>query len=142
MQIPDQIALLKRGTAGIIPENGLEEKLAKILEEFGVDKLADVLDSEEGGPDFDQLYVEAMRQPDTAVERAEALAAELRKRALASREGTKVLGPSEAISPDAAQRLAHFADALIAAVATVERAILVTGDKRIARVFPVAVLEY
>ena len=84
----------------------LEEKLAKILEEFGVDKLADVLDSEEGGPDFDRLYVEAMRQPDTAVERAEALAAELRKRALASREGTKVLGPSEALSPDAAQRLA------------------------------------
>src|SRR5256714_13181244 len=29
MTIKDQIALLKRGAAGIIPENGLEEKLAK-----------------------------------------------------------------------------------------------------------------
>ena len=54
-----------------------------------------------------------------------------------SRLAAQWLGPM-----DAAQRLAHFADALIAAVATVERAILVTGDKRIARVFPVAVLEY
>ena len=36
-----------------------------------------MLDSEEGGPDFEELYVEAMRQPDEAVERAEALAAEL-----------------------------------------------------------------
>ena len=70
----------------------LEAKLAKILEEFGVDKLADVLDSEEGGPDFEELYVEAMRQPDKAVERAEALAAELRKRALAARDGTKYSG--------------------------------------------------
>ena len=33
----------------------LEEKLARILEEFGVDKLADVLDSEEGEVDFDAI---------------------------------------------------------------------------------------
>ncbi len=84
----------------------LEAKLAKILEDFGVDKLADVLDSEEGGPDFEELYVEAMRQPDKAVERAEALAAELRKRALAARDGIKLFGPGEALSPDAAQRFA------------------------------------
>lgn len=84
----------------------LEEKLAKILEEFGVDKLADVLDSEEGGPDFEELYVEAMRHPDKAVERAEALAAELRQRALAARDGTKVLGSSATLSPEAAQQLA------------------------------------
>jgi superfamily II DNA or RNA helicase len=84
----------------------LEEKLAKILDEFGVDKLADVLDSEEEGPDFEELYVEAMRRPDKAVERAEALAAELKKRALAARDGTKVLGPGATLSPDTAQQLA------------------------------------
>ena len=39
-------------------------------------------------------------------------------------------------------KLAHFGDSLIAAVATIERATLVTADKRIGRVFPVAVLEY
>lgn len=43
---------------------------------------------------------------------------------------------------DQARRLAHFADALIAATATVGGAILVTGDRRIARVFSVAVFEY
>jgi superfamily II DNA or RNA helicase len=84
----------------------LEEKLAKIFEEFGVDKLADVLDSEEGGLDFEELYVEAMRQPDKAVERAEALATELRSRALAARDGAKVLGPSSTLSPEAALQLA------------------------------------
>ena len=80
----------------------LEEKLAKILEEFGVDKLADVLDSEEGGPDFEDLYVEAMRQPDKAVERAETLAAALREaRARGTRRWTKkVLRPSpDALTP-------------------------------------------
>lgn len=43
---------------------------------------------------------------------------------------------------DQARRLAHFADAIIAATATVGGAVLVTGDRRIARVFPVAVFEY
>ena len=36
----------------------------------------------------------------------------------------------------------HFNDALIAAVAVVEDAVLVTADKRIARVFPVTVFDY
>ncbi len=43
---------------------------------------------------------------------------------------------------DQPKRLAHFADALIAATASAAGAILVTGDRRIARVFPVAVFEY
>jgi predicted nucleic acid-binding protein len=43
---------------------------------------------------------------------------------------------------DRKQRRAHFNDALIAAVATVAGATLITADKRIVRVFPVAVLQY
>lgn len=44
---------------------------------------------------------------------------------------------------DQVMRRAHFADALIAAVAHLEDAVLVTSDKRIARVFPdVALREY
>lgn len=84
----------------------LEEKLAKILDEFGVDKLADVLDSEEEGPDFEELYVDALRRPDKAFDRVEALAAELRKRALAARDGTKVLGSNTTLNPNAVQQLA------------------------------------
>ncbi len=43
---------------------------------------------------------------------------------------------------DIKQRRAHFNDALIAAAATVSGATLVSGDRRIARVFPVAILQY
>ena len=44
----------------------LEEKLARILEEFGVDKLADVLDSEEGGVPFETLFAQAILSPEEA----------------------------------------------------------------------------
>jgi predicted nucleic acid-binding protein len=47
------------------------------------------------------------------------------------------------LSPmDEPQRKAHFADAIVASVATTEEAILVTGDALLARVFPAAVLLY
>jgi predicted nucleic acid-binding protein len=43
---------------------------------------------------------------------------------------------------DERQRRAHFADALIAAVAHSAGATLVTGDHRIAAIFPIALLAY
>jgi predicted nucleic acid-binding protein len=43
---------------------------------------------------------------------------------------------------DIKQRRAHFNDALIAAAATVAGATLVSSDRRIARVFPVTILQY
>ena len=42
----------------------LEQKLAVILEEFGIDKTGDVLDSAQAGRIFDELYVEAILNPD------------------------------------------------------------------------------
>jgi SNF2 family DNA or RNA helicase len=44
------------GTVELRVRDVLEEKLQRILEEFGVDKLADVLDSEEGGVPFEELF--------------------------------------------------------------------------------------
>src|SRR5690606_19128052 len=58
----------------------LEEKLQRILEEFGVDKLGDVLDSEEVQLDFDQLYVGAMLNPEKAAEHVDRFDEELRQR--------------------------------------------------------------
>ncbi len=84
----------------------LEEKLARILEEFGVDKLGDVLDSEEGEVDFDTLYVNALANPDEALARVDALTAELRQKAEAARKGTGILGPSRELDPAAAQKVA------------------------------------
>ena len=85
----------------------LEEKLERILEEFGVDKLADVLDSEEGGVDFDDLYVSAVLTPEEAEARAEALAARIREKAAAAKEGSKILGSFETLDPSAAQEVAQ-----------------------------------
>ena len=85
----------------------LQTKLATILTEFGVDKLADVLDSEEGGIDFDDLYRKSVMQPESAEAQADELAERIRARAAATRNGLSVLGnPTE---PDAtvARQIAH-----------------------------------
>jgi SNF2 family DNA or RNA helicase len=42
----------------------LEEKLAVIAEEFGVDKAADVMDSAEVEPVFDELFVQSLQHPE------------------------------------------------------------------------------
>lgn len=42
----------------------LEEKLEIIAQEFGVDKAAEVMDSVETAPLFDDVYVQGLRQPD------------------------------------------------------------------------------
>jgi superfamily II DNA or RNA helicase len=83
----------------------LEEKLQRILEEYGVDKLSDVLDSEEGDVDFEQLYVGAVLSPEDAEERAEELAEAIRGRASSAREGASVLGATEELDPAGAQRV-------------------------------------
>lgn len=85
----------------------LEEKLQRILEEFGVDKLADVLDSEEGGVSFDDLYISAVLSPEEAAARVEALAEQIRQRAQASQQGTKILTASGDLKTDAAQKIAN-----------------------------------
>jgi superfamily II DNA or RNA helicase len=83
----------------------LEEKLQRILEEFGVDKLGDVLDSEDVDVDFDQVYVRAMLDPAAAEANTDRFAEELRQRAAAAREGLKVLGESGPLDPDDARRI-------------------------------------
>jgi len=65
-----------------------------------------VLDSEEGEVDFDTLYVNALAIPDDALARVDALTAELRQKAEASRKGAGVLGPSRELDPGAAQKVA------------------------------------
>ncbi|MCA9633760.1 MAG: hypothetical protein KC766_39180, partial [Myxococcales bacterium] len=85
----------------------LEAKLQKILDEFGVDKLADVLDSEEGDVPFESLFVNAVLSPEDAEKRAEELAAQIRERAEASRTGAQLLSPVERLDPAAAQHVAN-----------------------------------
>ncbi len=95
------------GTVELRVREVLEEKLQRILEEFGVDKLADVLDSDEGGISFDDLYISAVLSPEEAAARVEALAEQIRERAQASQQGTKILTSSGELQTDAAQKIAN-----------------------------------
>ncbi|MDO4232324.1 MAG: helicase-related protein [Lautropia sp.] len=56
----------------------LEEKLAVITEEFGVDKAADVMDSAEVEPVFDELFVQSLQHPETLEQRADNVVSQLR----------------------------------------------------------------
>jgi superfamily II DNA or RNA helicase len=84
----------------------LEEKLQRILDEFGVDKLADVLDSEEGGVPFESLFAQAILSPEEAESRAIAVAEEIRRRAEEARAGSRLFSGGAHLDPGAAQRIA------------------------------------
>jgi hypothetical protein len=78
----------------------LEDKLQRILADFGADKLGDVLDSEAAGIDFDDVYARAVVEPAGAPGAVDSFADALRERARAAREGLRILGGS--VPPDAA----------------------------------------
>jgi len=83
----------------------LEEKLAVIFEEFGIDKTGDVLDSAQAGQIFDDLHVEAILNPndvDTSVDKVIACLEEQVREAKAS---SSVLGATDDLEPSEAQRL-------------------------------------
>lgn len=83
----------------------LEEKLAIILREFGVDKASDVLDSAEGGQIFEHLYVDAILHPEEVNEKVEIVVDRIREQTEAARESVSVLGSSDDLNPGEAQRL-------------------------------------
>lgn len=56
----------------------LETKLAIIAEEFGVDKAADVMDSVEAEPLFDELFVNGLQNPDAIEADCETVVSQLR----------------------------------------------------------------
>ena len=56
----------------------LEEKLAVIAEEFGVDKAADVMDSAEVEPVFDELFVQSLRHPEDIERECDSVVSQLR----------------------------------------------------------------
>jgi superfamily II DNA or RNA helicase len=58
----------------------LQEKLAAILADFGVDKMSDVLDSAEVASDFEGLYKEAILSPEELEPKVQELESELRER--------------------------------------------------------------
>jgi hypothetical protein len=83
----------------------LEEKLAVILEEFGVDKTGDVLDSADAEKWFDDVFVEAILHPDRVEDTVEELVSQVKEEAGSAKESASVLGESQPLDPNEAQRL-------------------------------------
>jgi len=83
----------------------LEQKLARILQEFGVDKLSDVLDSEQGDLDFDEVYRKALLDPESGLRELDEFADSLRQRALEARDGLRALTESQPVDPTEAKRI-------------------------------------
>ncbi len=83
----------------------LEQKLAVIFEEFGIDKTGDVLDSAQAGSMFDEMYVEAILNPEKVEDSVESAVARLQEQARDARTTASVLGATEDLEPGEAQRL-------------------------------------
>lgn len=81
----------------------LENKLAVILHEFGVDKTSDVLDSAEAAHLFDNLYVEALLHPDRITQSVEHLAETIKTRASDAQSKNAMLSNGSTISSDEAK---------------------------------------
>ena len=83
----------------------LEQKLAVIFEEFGIDKTGDVLDSAQASQMFDEMYVEAILNPEKVEESVDSMVARLEEQAREARMTASVLGATEDLAPGEAQRL-------------------------------------
>lgn len=83
----------------------LEQKLAIIFKEFGIDKTSDVLDSAQAGNMFDEMYVNAILNPEKVEESVEKVVVRLQEQAREARDTISVLGMTENLEPIEAQRL-------------------------------------
>ncbi len=83
----------------------LEQKLAVIFEEFGIDKTGDVLDSGQAGRMFDEMYVEAILNPEKVEDSVESVLARLQEQAREAHTSASLLGATEDLDPGEAQRL-------------------------------------
>ena len=82
----------------------LEEKLATILDEFGVDKTQDVLDSAESGTIFEKLYAQAILNPGDIEKNIDQLIQEVREQAQQEIAGRSYYGET-VLDPTLAQQL-------------------------------------
>lgn len=83
----------------------LEEKLKVIFDELGIDKTGDVLDSAQAGRIFDDLYVEAILNPDGLATKVDRVVQSIQQEARESRKRAAMLGSGENLDPQEAQRL-------------------------------------
>ena len=83
----------------------LAEKLTVILDEFGVDKTGDILDSAQAGQLFDDLYVEAILRPGALDRKVDSVVSQVREQGKAVRVSGSILGSAEDLDPGRARSL-------------------------------------
>jgi hypothetical protein len=77
----------------------LEEKLAVIAKEFGVDKAADVMDSVEAEPWFDELFVKGITDPESVDQQCDAVVTQIREKVAESRQGSDLIAAETSEGP-------------------------------------------
>jgi hypothetical protein len=85
----------------------LENKLLTILDEFGVDKTEDVLDSAESGSLFEQLYAQAILNPGGIEANIDKLLQEVRAQAMQGQAGRSFYGDVKLDTAQAQQLINH-----------------------------------
>jgi superfamily II DNA/RNA helicase len=83
----------------------LEEKLAVILNDFGVDKTGDVLDSAQAGQIFDDLYIETLINPESLDHKVEEVLSLVQQQLAVAKESAAIYHSSEELDPTTAQQL-------------------------------------
>jgi len=83
----------------------LEQKLAVIFSEFGIDKAGDVLDSAQAGQIFDDLYVEAILHPEEVERSVEKAVTLIEGQAREIQASASILESAEVLDPTEAQRM-------------------------------------
>ncbi|MGD9583031.1 MAG: DEAD/DEAH box helicase [Lysobacterales bacterium] len=82
----------------------LEAKLEVIAQEFGVDKAADVMDSVEADPIFDELFVHGLQNPDAIEQECDAVVSQLRSTLVESKKNSDLLAEEHDLDADDARK--------------------------------------
>ena len=83
----------------------LEQKLAVILHEFGVDKTSDVLDSADAEEIFTDLFMETLLHPDQLDDEVDQTVERVRERVVDAQDAAGLLGDVGELDPIGAQRV-------------------------------------
>lgn len=82
----------------------LEEKLAIIAEEFGVDKASDVMDSVESEPLFDELFVHGLQNPESIEQECDAVIDQVREKIRDAQKNTQILNDAHLLDANDARK--------------------------------------
>jgi len=83
----------------------LEEKLAIIYNEFGIDKTGDVLDSAQAGEIFEDMFTSALINPDTVEQKIDETVSQIRQEIENIRETSSIYGISDTPDRKMAEKL-------------------------------------